>query len=410
MGGLTVALIGGGRWGRTHGSILAQLSDRVGRVLWVSRHEREAVDAFVGNLPGARDRFTLVESLEAALALRLDAAIVVTRASDHAETAGALLRASVPTLVEKPLALSAGTARGLVELAAIRNVPLFIGLHLLTAPFLHHFLALSTGRPLAAVELEWLDPEQEIRHGVDKTANLTTHKVDEIMPHLWSMLQLVDDCGKLQADKVKPLARGAVEVEVAMSCARGTLRFGRRAPGRRRWMRLEFRDGGYAELDFTIEPGSIILDGVQQASFESDGKFGPLAVELAGFLDMVRLRPDVSSFPQTASRCIGSVELAEAVRAQLLLQEAGAVADRLARGGGMRDPDVLAWVVDNIAPLLDVREPRSESARAELADIIVDALEAATTSAHVNDPKLHSIITAIRQSDFFGCLTKERPI
>lgn len=74
---------------------------------------------------------------------------------------------------------------------------------------------------------------------------------------------------------------------------------------------------------------------------------------------MVRLRTDALSLPQTASRCIGSVELAEAVRAQLLVREAGAVADRLARGSGMRDPDVLAWLVDNIAPLLDVREPRS---------------------------------------------------
>ncbi|WP_407188739.1 Gfo/Idh/MocA family oxidoreductase [Bradyrhizobium centrosematis] len=410
MSGLTVALIGGGRWGRTHGSILAQLSDRVGRVLWVSRHEREAVDAFLGNLPGARDRFTLVESLETALALRPDAAVVATRASDHAETAGTLLRAAVPTLVEKPLALSVGSARGLLELAAIRDVPLFIGLHLLTAPFLHHFLALSTGRPLAAVELEWLDPEQEIRHGVAKSANLTTHKVDEIMPHLWSMLHLVDDYAKLQADKVKPLGRGAVEVEVAMRGARATVRFGRRAPERRRWMRLEFRDGGYAELDFTTEPGLIILDGVQQASFESNGKFGPLAVELAGFLDTVRLRPDVSAFPQAASRCIGSVELAEAVRAQLLVHEAEAVADRLARGGGLRDPDVLAWLVDNIAPLLDVREPRSESARAELADIIIDALEAATSSTHVQDRKLHAIIAVIRQSDFFRYLTQDRPV
>lgn len=39
-------------------------------------------------------------------------------------------------------------------------------LPLLTAPFLHYFLALA-GCPLAAVKLEWLDPEQEIRYCVD---------------------------------------------------------------------------------------------------------------------------------------------------------------------------------------------------------------------------------------------------
>lgn len=410
MSGLAVALIGGGRWGRTHGSILAQLSDRVGRVLWVSRHERQAVDALLRSLPGARDRFTVVESLEAALALRPDAAIVVTPAADHAETADMLLRASLPTLVEKPLALSVETARRLVELATNLDVPLFIGLHLLTAPFLRYFLALATGRSLAAVELEWLDPEQEIRHGVVKSANLTTHKVDEIIPHLWSMLHLVDDRGRLQAEKVMPLGRGAVEVEIAMSGSRATLRFGRRAPERRRWMRLAFRDGGYAELDFTTEPGAIIVDGVRQASFESDGKFSPLAVELAGFLDTVRLRPDVPAFPQLASRCIGSVELAEAVREQLLVREAEAVGDRLAQGGRMRDPDVSAWLVDNIAPLLNVREPRTDSARAELAGLIMDALEAAKSPAPIQDDKLHSIVAAIRQSDFFNCLRQAQPI
>ncbi len=406
MSGLTVALVGGGRWGRTHASVLAQLSDRVARVLWVSRNNREAVDAFLADLPGAGDKFTVVGSLDAVLVSRPDAAIVVTPAADHAETAGTLLRACVPTLVEKPLALSADSARRLVEQAAACDVPLLVGLHLLTAPFLRHFLNLTAGRSVAAVQLEWLDPAQEIRHGVEKSSNLTTHKADEIIPHLWSILHLVSDGTEPQPSEVKPLARGAVEVEVGLGRSSATLRFGRRASVRKRWIRLDFRDGGFTELDFTIEPGRMIVDGVQQAGFVSSEKFGPLAVELAGFLDIVRLGQDVSSSPQWASRCIGAVELAEAVRTQLIAEEAGAAAAGLARGGSMRDPDISAWIIDNIAPLLDIHEPRTENERRELAELIVDAVEAANLPADVQNDKLRPMIATIWQSDFFGRLTQ----
>ncbi|OSJ21496.1 Gfo/Idh/MocA family protein [Bradyrhizobium japonicum] len=406
MSGVTVALVGGGRWGRTHASVLAQLSDRTARILWVSRHNKGALGAFLADLPGADDRFTVVDSLDVALALHPGAAIVATPAGNHAETAELLLRGGVPTLVEKPLALGVDEARRLVDLAAERGIPLLVGLHLLTAPFLLHFLRLSAGRAVSAIELEWLDPEQEIRHGVVKSSNLTTHKVDEIVPHLWSMLHLVDDTAEPQTRTVKPCAQGVVEVEVDMREARATLRFGRRAPARKRRIGLAFRDGGCAELDFTHEPGAIILDGARQPSLETDGRIGPLAVELAGFLDIVSLGQDAWSSPRSASRCMGAVELAEAVRTQLVVAEAAAAAARLARGGSMRDPDISAWVIDNIAPLLDVQEPRTENERRELMGLILDAADMAGPADHVEDDKLRRTMATIRRSDFCGHLNR----
>ncbi|MET4318801.1 Gfo/Idh/MocA family oxidoreductase [Bradyrhizobium sp. RT5a] len=408
MSGLTVALVGGGRWGRTHASILAQLSDRVGCVLWVSRHNGEALNAFLADRTGAPPRFTPLPSLDAALALRPDAAIVATPAADHAGTAESLLRGDVPTLVEKPLALSVDSARRLVDLAAERNIPLLVGLHLLSAPFLRHFLGLCAGREVAAIELEWLDAEQEMRHGMAKSSNVTTHKVDEIIPHLWSMLHLIDDSAEPQLREVKPSPRGAVEVELGLGQSLAVLRFGRRAVARKRLIRLELRDGGTAELDFTTEPGQIFIDGVELQGFDVGGKLGPLATELAGFLDLVRAGRDFSSSPQLASRCIGAVELAEAVRTRLIAEEAKAVSARLARGDTMRDPDVLAWIIDNVAPLLDIQEPRTSDLRRELADIIVGAVEAVDLTAHIHDDRLRPVIATIQQSDFFAHLTLSR--
>jgi hypothetical protein len=207
---------------------------------------------------------------------------------------------------------------------------------------------------------------------------------------------------------VKPLAQGAVEVELGLGRSLAVLRFGRRAVERKRLIRLELRDGGRAELDFTVEPGRIFIDGVELPGLDIGGKLGPLATELAGFLDIVRAGRDFSSSPQLASRCIGAVELAEAVRTRLSAEEAKAVSARLAGGDTMEDPDILAWIIDNVAPLLDIQEPRTSDLRRELADIIVDAVKAALLTAQVHDDGLRPLITAIRQSDFFGHLTLNR--
>jgi hypothetical protein len=408
MSGLAVALIGGGRWGRTHAAVLSQLFDRVDRVLWVSRHNGEALSAHLAELTEARDRFALLPSLDAALASQPDAAIVATPAADHAGTAEILLRHGVPTLVEKPLALSVESARSLVDLATGRGVPLLVGLHLLEAPFLRYFLRMLDGRAVARVELEWLDPEQEVRHGIVKASNLTTHKVDEIMPHLWSMLRLIDDSAEPHVRVIKPLALGAVEVEVDLGRSRAILRFGRRAAERKRSIRLAFRDGGSAELDFTIEPGRIAIDGAARPSYDGAGKFGPLAVEQSKFLDIVRGKQDLSSSLQLASRCVGSVELAEVVRARLIVEEAGAVATHLAHGGSVRDPDISAWIIDNIAPLLAGREPGTESEREDRTNFIVDAIASGNASPKVRDDKLRAMLTTIWKSDFFANLTHGR--
>ncbi|MCA1471247.1 Gfo/Idh/MocA family oxidoreductase [Bradyrhizobium sp. IC3195] len=404
---LTVALVGGGRWGRTHASVLAQLSDRVGHVLWVSRHNGEALNSFLADWTEARHRFTPLASLDAALALGPDAAIVATPAADHVKTAECLLRRDVPTLVEKPLALTVESAKRLVGLAAERNVPLLVGLHLLSAPFLQHFLGLCAGRAIAAIELEWLDPEQEIRHGIVKFSNLTTHKVDEIIPHLWSMLHLVDSA-EPQLHAVKPLAQGAVEVELVLRRSLAIVRFGRRAAARKRMIRLEFGDGGKAELDFTVEPGRILIDGAEFPSPHLGDKIGPLATELAGFLNIVDASWAFSSSPQLASRCIGAVELAEALRTRLIAEEAQAVSARLARGDAMEDPDISAWIIDNIAPILGIQEPHGLDLRRELADGILNAFRAAGPMANVCDQGLRSAIATIRQSKFFGHLSLSR--
>jgi hypothetical protein len=73
----------------------------------------------------------------------------------------------------------------------------------------------------------------------------------------------------------------------------------------------------------------------------------------------------------------------------------------------MRDPDVAAWIIDNVAPLLDIHEPPTGDERRELADLIVEAVEAAMLRAPVRDNKQRVMIATIGQSDFFRRLTQD---
>src|SRR6266699_1742342 len=141
MAGCCVALIGGGRWGRVHASVLTAMSHRVERVLWVSRHNKASLGAFISQRSSNVPAFEILSSLDSALAEHPHAAIVATAPVDHASTVELLLRGGVSVLVEKPFALSLAEANLLVRLSEQRGLVLRVGLHLFKASYLQRFRA-----------------------------------------------------------------------------------------------------------------------------------------------------------------------------------------------------------------------------------------------------------------------------
>jgi hypothetical protein len=324
-----------------------------------------------------------------------------------------LLRNDVPTLVEKPLALSVAAATSLVELAGQRKVLLCVALHLLKADFLQHFRQLWAGRPLAEIALEWLDPDSEIRHGEVKSSNLSTNKADEVVSHLWSVLKMMQDADEPRLCEVKLRSLGAVELELNVGALPATVLFGRRAAVRKRSIKLRFQDGGSAEFDFTIEPGRIAIDGKECSNVDSHNRVGPLAAEITQFLDIVEGRQDMALSPQLAGRCLGSVALAETVRERLIESEAKAVALRLREGRSIRDPDVSAWIVDNIAPLLGAKGMRFESTDENGVSQILEAFrqvvdeEVTSVPAPPRTGTSLSISSIVRECRFLALVMKQ---
>lgn len=123
MSRLKIGVIGAGAWGKNHVRTIAGNAEAE---LTAICDMNPAVREKLGKLyPSA----LVTDSVDEVLR-RVDAVIVATPARTHAELGMRAVEAGLPTLVEKPFALTVQDAERLAELAERRSVPLLVG-HLL---------------------------------------------------------------------------------------------------------------------------------------------------------------------------------------------------------------------------------------------------------------------------------------
>ena len=83
--GVSFALIGGGRWARVHAGVLCSLYPRISRLLWVSRHNRKAVEDAA--IEREHPEIVLLDGIDQCLRERPDAALICTTTANHARDA-----------------------------------------------------------------------------------------------------------------------------------------------------------------------------------------------------------------------------------------------------------------------------------------------------------------------------------
>jgi predicted dehydrogenase len=312
-----VALVGGGRWGRVHASNLAELLTPRDRVLWVSRHNQDILRDVIKTLRNGPE-FELLTNLGDALLARPETALVVTPPNTHVAVADACLRGGVHTFVEKPLAFKAGEARSLIDAAAKSNLVLAVGLHLLSASYLHHFKSQLLPRRILRMSIRWFDAGNEIRYGEAKQIDDATPIVHDVYPHVWSIVRVLTGCDEYKANVVSARADRSVSFELMAGSAKVEAQCGRRAEIRERKIDIVFSDGSSASFDFAHEPGKGILDG---ASLPSDPAWGktprPAMAEVREFLEQVFSVSRNREWPHLASNCIDSVVGAEFLNSQI---------------------------------------------------------------------------------------------
>jgi predicted dehydrogenase len=352
---VNIALLGGGRWGRVYAGVLVGLLAPEDRILWVTRHNQVATKAHaarVSQTPGPV--FEFFHELDTALARMPTSAIVATVPSAHLAATMRLLEHNVPVLVEKPFALTESDAQAMIAAAAERKLVLGLSLPFLSARYLYRFAAMLSGRTVTRIEIGWRDPACEIRYGEKKIANFSVHKISDVYPHIWSVLRCLFPKVAVEPVAVHALEGGAIDIDVRCGKVICRARHDRRAGARERSLRVFLTDGSMAALDFTDEPGTVVMDGKSSnGDPDWDRQARPLSMQIRSFLTAAEDEKARVSWPLAAQACFGTVIGAAALERMSRAKEISMLVGRLQRTGApSSDPSIAAWLIDNVLPEL----------------------------------------------------------
>lgn len=298
---LRLALFGGGRWGTIVFDELCKHAPANANLVWVTRDAHNKRNAW------QRDRFhnsvEFIESWEDRVT-GLDGAFVVTSIDRHYRMSKELLTAAVPVLCEKPLAPTREQLDHLCSLANQHQCPFGINLEFAYLTAFDDFLIKTRSVAIERIQVEWFDPEFELRDGVEKRAEYQCDIVSDQWPHVWSLVSRIANDGVVpRIDRVE-YSPQQTRLIGTFDNAQIDVKLSRRYSQRRR--HISFNDGE-ATFDFRIEPPSATLRG--QPLHLDVPVLRPLAYSIRSFLTQIfdynsaRLRPgtnpiDFTSEPQ----------------------------------------------------------------------------------------------------------------
>ena len=276
----SVLVLGGGRWARVIVDVLLTIVSDDTSVQMASPSGAGDLAQWL-EATGRKDRVMLVERDE------VDpppgsAVLVANAAESHLESALWALTRRLPVLVEKPMALTGADVRRLRDGGARRDT--------LVAPalvfrFSHHLdsfcAALERCGMVERVELVWVDPAAEWRHGSPKRYDAGISVLEDCIPHAFSIF----DRAFGASPTLENLAIGRGGAKVLMMLSSGTQMYDlvleRNGAARQRILRA-FGRSGVVELDFSIEPGTLLIDGATQPAAPTP-RDGPLAAMMRAF-------------------------------------------------------------------------------------------------------------------------------
>jgi predicted dehydrogenase len=330
QGQIGVALVGGGRWARVIAGVLLEMPDVAIRIHTASNAHamREWASA------RAADRIHISKAWPDATAPRPDAVIIANASHDHVSAAGAALRERLPTLVEKPLALSKAAAAELLALAhrhgallAVSRVPLF-------ARYFESFAREAAGRPRAqATQIVWEDARSEQRYGEAKHYDPSLPVLTDALPHVLGILRTL--CGAGLACLGVTIAQGGMRTSLQLSCGGMpcSVVLARNSDARRRMIELQ-ASGAPLRLDFSQEPGRLTFDGREHdGDPEWNSAPRPLARMLRTFLGCAASgtddeRLDAQSAVEECRIADAALELYRARQLEWLANRLGAPLDQ----------------------------------------------------------------------------------
>jgi len=339
-----LAILGGGRWARVLAGLAETLLPPDRPLLLCSPGNPAGWDGWLA-ATARRPRQARAVQIDALLGdPEASHVVIARRAADHAASTLDCLAAGKAVQVEKPFCVSEEECRAVLSAAGGRLCR--TGHVMLFASNLRRFAEAcrAAGRP-ARIDIDWSDPAAEVRQGAVKRHDPGLNVVQDVAPHLWSLLHLLCPGAAPVLAGVEVAGGGwSVRLRLELGVAEVSATMRRGHARRVRSIRLA-GPGLDATMDFTTEPGLAVLNG--RPVDVATGFAGPLGLQLADFLRADR--PDPPEAPVTVQAGAAAIRLALAALPAVRAAQAAALADGFAHGAGPQVRENAARAVEEVA-------------------------------------------------------------
>lgn len=311
--GSVLAIIGGSRWGLVILSILAKIDHPFDSLVIVSSANATEVKSKILALGNTSKPIYLVETMDELLANHLvRAAVVVNAARQHFETARRLIQQGIHVLIEKPIVLSLSQMQTLIADALKYQVCIVPGLNYRFCSYIKNFSTamFSKGTPTNFI-FNWFDTNTEMRYGQMKRHDSSISVVQDVMPHIWTILTVIFQDQSIEIHDCSNLGDKTI-LHLSIKNINGIVTLSRAQPKRERYLELQF-DQGPLILDFSTEPG-VIVDNNKSFSADPiwDQRPTPLTQQLSYFFSLLEQRKsrleDIECCLSSV-RCLGDDEM-----------------------------------------------------------------------------------------------------
>ena len=286
----TLIIVGGGRWAKVYVEILDELLSVQSEIIICSPTQYHSLVGWVKESNQLGRTVSVVTDLKEQIGSKnIGAAIVVNQSSHHVATTSEILKASIPVLVEKPVATQTNEALELYALSRSKRTVLAAGHVFQFSSYLIKLaMSLNTLSDLKRLVINWSDPDLEIRYGETKSFDYAAPIIHDIMPHIYAICRHFVIDAPLYISEVR-VKHGGRHVELVVKANQVVIevRLERCAEKRQRLLHLELQDEGI-ELDFTKEPGTIKRGGKQYSAEPGwENEISPLRKQLITFFGAI---------------------------------------------------------------------------------------------------------------------------
>jgi hypothetical protein len=255
-----IAVFGGGRWARVLlGVFLAKTKSNVQFTVH-TKHLVGDMRLWVNN-NGFGDRVFVTDADPDFFGSRYKAAVVVNSVGGHKRSAEMAITAKVPVLVEKPMTPTFEETLALIESAKDNGTLLSSSWVFLYARYIDNFIdQLESADDIQKVRFNWTDKFAEPRYGEIKSFDAATPVFKDVLPHVLSILAKIFKNQNFAFGSCKVSCGGCcVEIVIFISNVECCLMLERNSDKRRREILIKTKKD--FELDFSVEPGAMLIDG-----------------------------------------------------------------------------------------------------------------------------------------------------